>query len=84
MSQRHELETHLEQAVRLQSPIHRLPNELLASIFVLGVLGIRDENPVMVPTLMLVWSVVCHYPLSLYQLIAFHERRAVIIGKKWF
>ncbi|KAJ3895472.1 hypothetical protein GG344DRAFT_38833 [Lentinula edodes] len=57
MSQRHELETHLEQAVRLQSPIHRLPNELLASIFVLGVLGIRDENPVMVPTLMLV----CHY-----------------------
>ncbi|KAJ3791283.1 hypothetical protein GGU11DRAFT_672846 [Lentinula aff. detonsa] len=57
MSQRHELEVHLEQAVRLQSPIHRLPNELLASIFVIGVLEMADESPVMVPTLMLV----CHY-----------------------
>ncbi len=54
MSQRHELESHLEKAVRLQSPIHRLPSELLASIFVIGVLGI-DENPVLVSTLMLVW-----------------------------
>lgn len=59
MIQRHELEAHLEQAVRLQSPIHRLPNELLRAIFVIGVLRIEDENPVMVPTLMLVWSVVC-------------------------
>ncbi|KAK0201828.1 hypothetical protein DFS33DRAFT_1386131 [Desarmillaria ectypa] len=56
MSQRHELESHLEKAVRLQSPIHRLPSELLASIFVIGVLGI-DENPVLVSTLMLV----CRY-----------------------
>ncbi|KAH7873109.1 uncharacterized protein C8R40DRAFT_1198430 [Lentinula edodes] len=47
----------LRSIIRLQSPIHRLPNELLASIFVLGVLAIRDENPVMVPILMLV----CHY-----------------------
>ncbi|KIK69510.1 hypothetical protein GYMLUDRAFT_33880 [Collybiopsis luxurians FD-317 M1] len=57
MSQRRELESHLEQAVRLQSPIHRLPNELLASIFVIGVLRLGDENPVMVPALMLV----CRY-----------------------
>lgn len=55
MSQRHELESHLEQAVRLQSPVLRLPTELLSSIFVMGVLGMGDENPVMVPTLMLVW-----------------------------
>ncbi|KAF9077709.1 hypothetical protein BDP27DRAFT_1311542 [Rhodocollybia butyracea] len=54
MSQRHELESHLEQAVRLQSPVHRLPNELLSSIFVIGVLGMGDEDPVMVPALMLV------------------------------
>jgi hypothetical protein len=57
MSQRHELESHLEQAVRLQSPVLRLPCELLSSIFIMGVLGIGDENPVMVPTLMLVWYV---------------------------
>jgi hypothetical protein len=55
MSQRHELESRLEQAVRLQSPVLRLPSELLSSIFVMGVLGIGDENPVMVSTLMLVW-----------------------------
>ncbi|KAK0479123.1 hypothetical protein IW261DRAFT_1419872 [Armillaria novae-zelandiae] len=40
------------EAVRLQSPIHRLPSELLASIFIIGVLGI-DENPVLVSTLSL-------------------------------
>ncbi|KAG5352093.1 hypothetical protein E4T56_gene12833 [Termitomyces sp. T112] len=59
MSQRHELETHLERAVRLQSPVLRLPSELLSSIFVMGVFGIGDEDPVMVSTLMLVcryWS----------------------------
>lgn len=57
MSQRHELESHLEQAVRLQSPVLRLPSELLASIFVIGVLGMDDDDPVMVPTIMLVWCV---------------------------
>lgn len=59
MSQRHELESHLEQAVRLQSPVLRLPSELLSSIFVMGVMGIGDEDSVMVSTLMLVcryWS----------------------------
>lgn len=55
MIQRHELESHLERAVRLQSPVLRLPSELLASIFVISVLGVGDDNPVMVPTLMLVW-----------------------------
>ncbi|KIK07946.1 hypothetical protein K443DRAFT_604757 [Laccaria amethystina LaAM-08-1] len=56
-SQRRELEIKLEQAVRLQSPVLRLPSELLSSIFIIGVLGMGDENPVMVPTLMLV----CRY-----------------------
>ncbi|KAF8895316.1 hypothetical protein BD779DRAFT_1608930 [Infundibulicybe gibba] len=59
MSQRHTLESHLEQAVRSQSPVLRLPSELLSSIFVMGVLGMGDEDPVMVPTIMLVcryWS----------------------------
>ena len=57
MRQRQELESHLEQAVRLQSPVSRVPSELLSSIFIMGVLGIGDENPVMVSTLMLVWYV---------------------------
>ncbi|KAF8627381.1 hypothetical protein AX17_006196 [Amanita inopinata Kibby_2008] len=53
MSQRHELETRLERVARSQSPVHRLPSELLSSIFVTAVMG-NGENPVMVSTLMLV------------------------------
>ena len=55
--QRLELEARLERAVRLQSPVHRLPGELLSSIFVTAVLG-AGENPVMLSTLMLVWCVI--------------------------
>jgi hypothetical protein len=65
MSQRRDLESRLEQAVRLQSPVLRLPSELLSSIFIIGVLGdLEDgesEHPdegdvtVMLPALMLVW-----------------------------
>ena len=53
--ERTELETKLELAVRLQSPVLRLPSELLSNIFSIGVLKMGDENPIMVPTLMLVW-----------------------------
>ncbi|KAJ7095806.1 hypothetical protein B0H15DRAFT_774244 [Mycena belliarum] len=70
MSQRRDLESRLEQAVRLQSPVLRLPSELLASIFIIGVLGGKEvENPdgtdegdvtVMLPALMLV----CRYWLE--------------------
>ncbi|KAJ6585063.1 hypothetical protein B0H19DRAFT_1206683 [Mycena capillaripes] len=70
MSQRRDLETRLEQAVRLQSPVLRLPSELLSSIFIIGVLGdMEEDNPestdegkvtVMLPTLMLV----CRYWLE--------------------
>jgi len=49
------LEAKLETAVRLQSPVLRLPSELLSNIFTIGVLGMGDEEPIMVPTLMLVW-----------------------------
>jgi hypothetical protein len=57
VKERAELETKLETAVRLQSPVLRLPSELLSSIFSIGVLDMGDEDPVMVPTLMLVWCV---------------------------
>ena len=53
--ERADLETKLETAVRLQSPILRLPTEILSNIFTVGVLGMSDDNPIMVPTLMLVW-----------------------------
>ncbi|KAJ7069757.1 hypothetical protein C8F01DRAFT_976616 [Mycena amicta] len=58
-TQRRQLESRLEQAVRLQSPVLRLPSELLSSIFVIGVLGDPQETTgtVMLPALMLV----CRY-----------------------
>ncbi|KAI0927120.1 hypothetical protein AcV5_007739 [Taiwanofungus camphoratus] len=56
LSERDMLESRLEQAVRLQSPVHRLPNELLASIFVIGVLD-REEDSLTLSTVMLV----CRY-----------------------
>jgi hypothetical protein len=55
VKERTDLETKLELAVRLQSPVLRLPSELLSRIFSIGVLEMGDENPIMVPTLMLVW-----------------------------
>ncbi|KAJ7134701.1 hypothetical protein C8R44DRAFT_609913 [Mycena epipterygia] len=70
MSQRRDLESRLEQAVRLQSPVLRLPSELLSSIFIIGVLGAMEDDhsestdegnvTVMLPTLMLV----CRYWLE--------------------
>lgn len=59
MSERDALESRLEQAVRLQSPIQRLPSELLASVFTIGVLDMHEEDPLMLSNLMLVcryWS----------------------------
>ncbi|KAJ7259516.1 hypothetical protein B0H12DRAFT_1108446 [Mycena haematopus] len=44
MSQRRDLESRLEQAVRLQSPVLRLPSELLSSIFIIGILGDAEED----------------------------------------
>ncbi|KAJ7288255.1 hypothetical protein C8J57DRAFT_510974 [Mycena rebaudengoi] len=69
MSQRLILESRLETAVRLQSPVLRLPSELLSLIFIIGVLGDLEEesyesaddgNAIMLPTLMLV----CRYWLD--------------------
>lgn len=57
LSQRQELELHLEQAVRSQSPIYRLPEELLSSIFVTGVCQSGDQDSLLVSSLMLV----CRY-----------------------
>ena len=55
ISQRRELVSKLEHEVRAQSPVIRIPSELLSSIFIMGVLGMGDEDPIMIATLMLVW-----------------------------
>jgi F-box-like len=59
LTKRDEIESHLEQAVRSQtpSPIYRLPCELLASIFIMGVLHAEEEDSLMLSALMLV----CRY-----------------------
>ncbi|KAH9980116.1 hypothetical protein BGW80DRAFT_1273406 [Lactifluus volemus] len=47
----------LEQAVRLQAPIQRLPSELLSSIFTIGVHGAGEEDTLMLSNIVLV----CRY-----------------------
>nr|GAT60256.1 predicted protein [Mycena chlorophos] len=62
-TQRRDLESRLEKAVRSQSPVLRIPSELLSEIFLIGVLeDVDDESSgaVMLPTLMLV----CRYWLQ--------------------
>lgn len=67
--QRRDLESRLEQAVRLQSPVLRLPSELLSSIFIIGVVGdaeedsfeSADEGKVSIGSIMLVWQVALLY-----------------------
>ena len=54
INQRKELQSHLEHAVRSQSPVQRLPRELLSSIFVMGVRSEEGEDSLMLSCLMLV------------------------------
>ncbi|KAJ3538337.1 hypothetical protein NM688_g6535 [Phlebia brevispora] len=59
LNERNFLESRLECAVRLQSPIQRLPSELLSSIFVAGVMDREEEeeDALMFSNIMLV----CHH-----------------------
>ncbi|KIP05165.1 hypothetical protein PHLGIDRAFT_74698 [Phlebiopsis gigantea 11061_1 CR5-6] len=54
LSERDSLEMRLESAVRLQSPVHRLPSELLASIFTTCIMSMEEEDTLMLSTIMLV------------------------------
>ena len=54
LSERDSLELRLESAVRLQSPVHRLPSELLASIFTTCIMSMEEEDTLMLSTIMLV------------------------------
>ncbi|RPD54637.1 hypothetical protein L226DRAFT_464458 [Lentinus tigrinus ALCF2SS1-7] len=57
LSERDLLESRLEQAVRMQSPVQRLPNDLLASIFSIAVMDEEEEDSITLSNLMLV----CQY-----------------------
>ena len=57
LSERDLLESRLEQAVRMQSPVQRVPSDLLASIFSIAVLDGDDEDSITLSNLMLV----CRY-----------------------
>ena len=54
LSERDLLELRLEQAVRMNSPVQRLPNDLLSSIFSIAVLDEEDEDTIALSNLMLV------------------------------
>ena len=57
LSERDLLESHLEQAVRMQSPVQRVPSDLLASIFSIAVPDGDGEDSITLSNLMLV----CRY-----------------------
>lgn len=54
LSERAKLERSLEQAVRCQAPVQRLPNEILSSIFATGLNGAEDEEALVLSNVMLV------------------------------
>ncbi|EJF61076.1 hypothetical protein DICSQDRAFT_61455 [Dichomitus squalens LYAD-421 SS1] len=54
LSERDLLELRLEQAVRMHSPVQRMPNDLLSSIFSIAVLDEEDEDSITLSNLMLV------------------------------
>lgn len=57
LNERDLLELRLEHAVRMNSPVQRLPNDLLASIFSIAVLEDEDEDSITLSNLMFV----CRY-----------------------
>lgn len=81
LSERELLELRLESAVRLQSPVQRLPSELLASIFVTGVVGPGEEEDVLtLSTVMLVcqhWKDVALDTPSLWSRIVAGTRHSI-------
>lgn len=79
MSEKRKLESRLEQAVRLQSPVLRLPRELLGTIFVTGAL-LNDDDCVLLSTLMLVckeWAEVVLDTPQLWSQITISDRASI-------
>ncbi|EIW59687.1 uncharacterized protein TRAVEDRAFT_97912, partial [Trametes versicolor FP-101664 SS1] len=80
LSERDRLEARLEQAVRLQSPVQRVPNDLLSSIFTIAVLDGEEEDSITLSNLMLVcqyWREVAIHTPMLWTRIAMGTHRSV-------
>ncbi|KZT11910.1 uncharacterized protein LAESUDRAFT_733836 [Laetiporus sulphureus 93-53] len=80
LSERDILESSLEQAVRMQSPIHRLPEELLSAIFEIGVFDAEEEDSATLFSLMLVsrgWRDVALHTPGLWSRIAVGTRHSL-------
>ena len=80
MSERRMLESRLEQAVRQQSPVQRLPRELLGSIFEIGVHHLDEEDAVLLSTLMLVckeWTDVALDTPTLWSRITIENQKCI-------
>ncbi|KAI0366910.1 hypothetical protein BV20DRAFT_951234 [Pilatotrama ljubarskyi] len=80
LSERDLLESRLEQAVRLQSPVQRVPNDLLSSIFTIAVLDGEEEDSITLSNLMLVcqyWRDVAVNTPMLWTRIAMGTHRSV-------
>ncbi|KAH9889865.1 hypothetical protein C8Q73DRAFT_652861 [Cubamyces lactineus] len=80
LSERDLLESRLEQAVRLQSPVQRVPNDLLSSIFSIAVLDGEEEDSITLSNLMLVcryWREVAIHTPMLWTRIVMGTHRSV-------
>ncbi|THH06779.1 hypothetical protein EW145_g3850 [Phellinidium pouzarii] len=80
MFERRMLETRLEQAVRQQSPVLRLPRELLGSIFVIGVHHMGEEDALLLSTLMLVckeWTEIASNTPVLWSRITIDNHKSI-------
>ncbi|OJT13829.1 hypothetical protein TRAPUB_9599 [Trametes pubescens] len=80
LNERDRLEARLEQAVRLQSPVQRVPNDLLSSIFTIAVLDGEEEDSITLSNLMLVcqyWREVAIHTPMLWTRIAMGTHRSV-------
>ncbi|KAH8114753.1 hypothetical protein DFH11DRAFT_1688833 [Phellopilus nigrolimitatus] len=80
MCERQMLETKLEQAVRQQSPVHRLPSELLGSIFEIGVHHLEEEDALLLSTVMLVckeWTKVAQNTPVLWSRIMIENQNSI-------
>ncbi|OCH92839.1 hypothetical protein OBBRIDRAFT_725975 [Obba rivulosa] len=80
LHERERLETRLEHAVRMQSPVQRLPSELLASIFVSGIFDRDEEDAVLLSNIMLVcryWREVAVCTPALWSCIMMGPRRSL-------
>ncbi|KAI0643121.1 hypothetical protein C8Q79DRAFT_916289 [Trametes meyenii] len=80
LSERDILESRLEQAVRLQSPVQRLPNDLLSSIFTTAVLDGEEEDSIALSNFMLVcqyWRDVAVHTPMLWTRISMGTHRSI-------